>query len=166
LDALSAELQSACPMFKKMNARWVEWVIPSGSIKRDTDGRRRRPHWAKLLWHGRVGWKSLMEIDGTRHKSLRARAVLALSEPAVDDVAKLDRLLTDCVAEALALRAEMMRLRRCVEAALRTAEREPSAGRQAQRLLAQRDRFAEAWSELVGSIARLRERRDSATTEA
>ena len=85
-----------------------------------------------------------------------ARAQRALEGPA--DEGSLDEALTDCVARAFSLRAEILRLSRRRDALLRA---DPAESKEAALVAARIERLHQRWESLVELTASVRRRRDA-----
>jgi hypothetical protein len=102
-------------------------------------------------------------MGSARTRRLSQRAATLLEPEAAPTLAELDELLTDCAAEALALRAEALRVNRQMAGQLLDAADDPARAAEAQRLAMREERLSREWDEVARLLGELRGRRAAAS---
>lgn len=96
-------------------------------------------------------------MTGDHHIERRAAALAA---GGTAEISELDRILTDAAAEAVSIRAELLRVNRRLAAVLDHGERELDTLDQARELEDRRGELSTRLHELSGLLRKLRTRRD------
>lgn len=92
----------------------------------------------------------------TRRTRLAARVRLALDDDAGE--AELERLLTDCAAEALSARTELLRTQRQLNQLLKAMSGDAELRAEVNRITARHEQVSAEWRELSELMAELRAR--------